>query len=55
VKTMAKQCVVIVGGEEAQQSRAALKAAGARFLPDLATFRRTLRTLRNSDSLDVAT
>ena len=54
VKSLAKHCMVLVGGEAAQQSRAALKTAGARFLPDFASFRRTLRALRNSDSLDAS-
>lgn len=52
VKAMSKHCVVLVGGDAAQQARSALRTAGAQFLPDLSTFRRTLRALRQSDSLD---
>lgn len=40
---------VIIGGEGAAKHRAAFRKAGARLLPDFASFRRSLRTLRSSE------
>ena len=49
LRGVAPQVEVLVGGEGAAKHRAAFRKAGARLLPDFASFRRALRSLRSSE------